>query len=96
MKLFNLLMRLFKPKRILIIDLDKLEYDPSIRVGWVANIAMSVKDSFQSHKFRNGIPSEDPMLLSDDDIHEITNAGAEQFIDLLTYDNTYSEDDYGI
>lgn len=89
-------MRLFKPKRILIIDLDQLEYDEGLRVGWVANIAMSMKDSFQSHKYRNGIPADDTMTLTDEDIHEITNAGAEQFIDLLTYDNTYPEDDYGI
>ena len=60
---------------------EDLKKDPSMRIAWVANLAMAYQDSFDWYVKKN--PG---VVLTRKDLHNIANTAAEHFIDLLCKD----------
>lgn len=84
----RLLKLFYRPRRVLLIDLDELRDDPGFRISWVANIAMSIKDEFHRERIKVfDIEHPETFYRVDaEDMHRIANNGAEKFIDLLTHE----------
>ena len=60
---------------------EALKTDESYRIGWQANIAMAFKDEYCREKFQQ---SEQNF----EDVHELANSAADNFLNLLCEDAT--------
>lgn len=59
-----------------------LQNDTEYRYGWQANIAMAVMDVIRDKRRKKRVP------LSNAELHQAVNVGAQNFLDLLTYATT--------
>lgn len=65
-------------KQALVTLTRELRSDPNYRRGWSANIAMAFYDAFRHSQYATDVPHED--------IHDIANRAAENFLQILCRD----------
>lgn len=62
----------------------RIKNEPDLHYAWQANIAMAFKDEFWRRKNTNKT-----LIDVEDDLHEMANQAAKNFLDQLTYEPKY-------